>query len=117
MRIDKTNDAFTFLFDIVLGQANELHIVIIQPLGVTFVQRLLPTRFFFIVLHQRHDPLSFVLAFSAIRRITYDSHHRTVALNHICFCGLTAEPLSKKGARFVIALFEGVGQIDMQTFL
>ena len=117
MRIDEADNTLTFLFDIVLGQTNELHIVIIQPLGVAFVQRQLSTWLFLVVLHQLHNPFAFVLAFTAIGRITYDNHHRAVALDHVGLIGLAAKPLGKEGAWLVVALFEGVGQIDMQALV
>ena len=117
MRVDETNDAFTSLFDIMLGQTNELHIVIIQPFGITFVQGMLPTWFFFIILHQRHNPLAFVLAFSTVRRITYNNHHRAVTLDSIGLCGFATKPTCKEGAGLIVAFFKRIGQVNFQTFL
>ena len=117
MGIDEANNSLSIPFNIVLCHTNELHIVVVQPFGIPFVQGLLASRLFLVTLHQRQNPFPLVLAFSTIRRISNHHHYRAVAFDNVRLSCLAAEPLSEERTRLVVALFERVGQVDAQAFV
>ncbi len=102
-------------FDIVLRQTYKLHIVVVYPFRVAFLQCCLSARLFLVVVHQPHYPLATVLAFARVRRIAYHHHHRAVALNAVCGPSLVAEPLRPQCARVGMTFLERVGEIYFQA--
>ena len=97
--------------NIFLPKSNKLDIVIAKWLYILLVQILL------VVSNKILYPLAIILTRNTIWWIAYHHHYGIVALDDVSFRCLTAQPLGKEGAWFFVALFERVGEIDMQTFV
>ncbi len=85
--VDVGQHTFAGLLDEVLPEADELHVVVTEPV-LAFVEVL--TVHVLIVLDQPTDPFAFVGADAAIRRVPQHHHHGRIALHGVGLVGLLA---------------------------
>ena len=85
VRIDKRYNAFAVFLDKILSVTQKFDIIIVNPFEILFAQFFLAARFFLIIVHQACNPIAFVRAFAAIRRISNHHHHRRLAFDVIRF--------------------------------
>ena len=109
VRIDKGQNSLAVLFDEVLSVSDEFYVVVVNPFRVFLFQLFLAAGFFFVVLHQLHDPLAFIGTFTGVRRIAEDDHDGRIAFDVVGLIGLGAEPVGEERSGVWMMFFERVG--------
>ena len=116
VRRDVGDHALAVLFHVVFGEADELHVVVVEPLRVTFLQPFLSAWFDLVVLHEPHDPLALVLALARIRRIANHDHDGGVAFHLVCALLLGGEGGGEETAgQLLVPVRERVGEDDAEA--
>ena len=117
VRIDVGDDPASVgvFLHVVLGEADELHVVVVEPLGIALGEPGLAAGLFFVILHGVHDPLALVLALTAVRRVSENDHDRPVAFYLVRLARLVAENEVEKRSARRRRRHERVGKIEVEA--
>ena len=118
---DKPQHALSCPFDAPLREANELHVVVIEPLWVSFAERLpidmeiARRRSFDAAAQQIADPLALVGRVPRIRRVADHDHDRMIALDGVGLARLLRDFGREHGdCGLLVRLFERVGEENIE---
>jgi len=112
---DEGQHAFAGLGDAPLPEADELHIIVLQPLGIALAERLAVHEV--VIADEVADPVAAVAAVPAVGRVAEHDHDRLGALNGLGGAGFLADEAgqAERGLLWLDLGLQGVGQVDAQA--
>ena len=113
---DHAHQSLARLLNLPLGEAQELHVVVLKPLGVLLTQRF-PVHLL-VVINQPPNPLSSVGRMTRIGRIAQDDQDGTSLLDLACQTGLLGQRGHAGQVRLIQLLhLQGVGQVELKALV
>ena len=111
---DETQHALAGALDPPLGEADELHVIVAQPLRLSGLLQFGDARF--VVRGQVPDPLALVRRVPGVGRVADHDHHRAVSLHRVGLARFACDLGSEHHlCGLAVRLLQRVGQEDVET--